>query len=124
MDVPLNNGLNWQCCLVGSSKTADCSFEVKNIEIWVPAFFKHNNSSVATVPHESILDYLEDHKTLEKKTLRWLSSVRFNYKPGYRSCDLLKSRVLSLVENLFFKNNPLQDLLSSLNAVISTNERP
>ena len=22
----------------------------KNIEIWVPAFFKHNNSSVATVP--------------------------------------------------------------------------
>ena len=31
-------------------------------------------------------------------------------------------RVLSLVENLFLKN-PLQDLLSSLNAVISTNKR-
>ena len=30
--------------------------------------------------------------------------------------------VLSLVENLFFQKNPLQDLLSSLNAVISTNE--
>ena len=29
--------------------------------------------------------------------------------------------MLSLVENLFFKK-PLQDLLSSLNAVISTNE--
>ena len=28
---------------------ADYSFEVKNIEIWVPAFFKHDNSSVATV---------------------------------------------------------------------------
>ena len=28
---------------------ADYSFEVKNIEIWVPAFFKHNNSSLATV---------------------------------------------------------------------------
>ena len=28
---------------------ADYSFEVKNIEIWVSAFFKHNNSSVATV---------------------------------------------------------------------------
>ena len=27
-----------------------------------------------------------------------------------------------MVENLFFKKNPLQDLLSSLNAVISTNE--
>ena len=55
------NGLNWQCCLAGSSKTAprilifsiamgaDYSFEVKNIEIWGPTFFKHNNSSVATV---------------------------------------------------------------------------
>ena len=43
-------------------------------------------------------------------------------KPGYRSCDLLKIQVLSLVENLF-KKNPLQDLLSSVNAVISTNER-
>ena len=55
------NGLDWQCCLAGSSKTAprilifsiakgaDYSFEVKNIEIWVPVFFKHNNSSVATV---------------------------------------------------------------------------
>ena len=30
---------------------------------------------------------------------------------------------LSLVEILFVKKNPLQDLLSSLNAVISTNER-
>ena len=50
-----------QCCLDGSSKMAprilivsiamgaDYSFEVKNIEIWAPAFFKHNNSSVATV---------------------------------------------------------------------------
>ena len=28
----------------------------------------------------------------------------------------------ALVENLFFQKNPLQDLLSSLNAVISTNE--
>ena len=31
-------------------------------------------------------------------------------------------RVLSLVENLFFQKNPLQDLLFSLNAVISTTE--
>ena len=27
-----------------------------------------------------------------------------------------------MVENLFFKQNPLQDLFSSLNAVISTTE--
>ena len=31
--------------------------------------------------------------------------------------------MLSLVENLFVKKNPLQDLISSLNAVISTNVR-
>jgi hypothetical protein len=47
--------------LAGSSKTAprilifsiamgaDYSFEVKNIEIWAPAFFKHKQSFVATV---------------------------------------------------------------------------
>jgi hypothetical protein len=36
---------------------------------------------------------------------------------------LLKIQGLSLVEILFVKKDPLQDLLSSLNAVISTNER-
>ena len=55
------NGLDWQCCLDGSSKTAprilivsiamgaNYSFVVINIEIWAPTFFKHNNSSIATV---------------------------------------------------------------------------
>ena len=55
------NGLNWQCYIAGRFKTATrilifsigmdahYSFEVKNIEIWVPAFYKHNNSSAATV---------------------------------------------------------------------------
>ena len=55
------NGLNWQCCLAGSSKTAprilifsiaidaDYSYEVKNSEIWAPAFYKHNNSFIAAV---------------------------------------------------------------------------
>ena len=38
------------------------------------------------------------------------------------SHDLLKIQGLSLVEILFVKKNPLQDLLSSLNAVILTNE--
>ena len=58
---PWPNGLNWQCCLAYSSETASSilifwiamganySFEVKNIEIWAPTFFKQNNSSVATV---------------------------------------------------------------------------
>ena len=33
---------------------------------------------------------------------------------------LLKFGALSLVENLFLRKNPLQDLLSSLNVVLST----
>ena len=60
---------------------------------------------------------------LSVRTYEWLSSVRFKYKPGYRPSDLLQIQVPSLVENLSFKKNPLQDLLSSVNAVISTNER-
>jgi hypothetical protein len=55
------NGLNWHCCLAGSSQTAsrilifsiamvaDYSFDMKNIDIWAPAFFKLNNSFIATV---------------------------------------------------------------------------
>ena len=30
---------------------ADYSFDVKNIDIWTPPFFKHNNSFIATVCH-------------------------------------------------------------------------
>ena len=40
--------------------------------------------------------------------LGWLSSTRFNYKPGYKSCDLLKIQVLSLMENLFFTKQSKQ----------------
>ena len=55
------NGLNWQCYLAGSSKTAPRilvfsiamgakpSFQLKSIAIWAPAFFMHNNSFIATV---------------------------------------------------------------------------
>ena len=55
------NGLDWQCYLAGSSKTApmilifsivigaNYSYEVKNSEIWAPVFFKHNNLFIATV---------------------------------------------------------------------------
>ena len=55
------NGLDWQCYLAGSSKTAprilifsiaigaDYSNEMKNSEIQAPEFFKHNISFIATV---------------------------------------------------------------------------
>ena len=35
------------------SMGADYSFELTNIEIWAPAFFKHNYSSVATMECET-----------------------------------------------------------------------
>ena len=54
----------------------------------------------------------------------WVVSVtRFDYNRASKSHDLLKIQGLSFVEILFVKKNPLQDLLSSLNTVISTNER-
>ena len=55
------NRLGWHSCLADSVKTAprililpiamsaDYSFERENIEIWVPAYFKHNDTFVATV---------------------------------------------------------------------------
>jgi hypothetical protein len=55
------SGLDWHHCLAASSKiapkiyiflitmVADYSFDVKNIDIWALAFFKHNNSFIATV---------------------------------------------------------------------------
>ena len=54
------NGMDWHCCLAGSSKTvprilifsiAICvnySYKVKNNEIWPLAFFKHNNAVFTT----------------------------------------------------------------------------
>ena len=52
----------------------------------------------------------------------------FKYEGGFQLLDLiindlLKIQGLSLLEILFAKKNPLQDLLPSLKAVISTNER-
>ena len=55
------NRLDWQCFVAGSSKTAprilifliaigaDYCFEAKNIEIWVPKFFQHNDLFIATL---------------------------------------------------------------------------
>ena len=81
------------------------------------------NSTLATGVHHGHFGSAYLLQVSKNEEHCWLSSVRFKYKPGYRSCELLKIRVLSLVENLFFQKNPLQDLLSSLNKVISTNER-
>ena len=61
------NGLDWLCCLAGSSKTAprilifsiaigaNYSYEMKNSEIWATCIFKHNNSFIATVLLVSVI---------------------------------------------------------------------
>ena len=55
------NGLNWQCCLAGSSKTAprilifsipmgvDYSSELNSIETYAPQFIGHNNVFLGSV---------------------------------------------------------------------------
>ena len=54
----------------------------------------------------------------------WVAIVyKIKYKPGYRSCDLQRYSSALIGGKFIFQKNPLQDLLSSLNAVISTNER-
>ena len=60
------NGLNWQCCLAGSSKTAprilvfsmamgaDYSFELISIETYAPQFIGHNKFFLGSVIHTSV----------------------------------------------------------------------
>jgi hypothetical protein len=48
---------------------------------------------------------------------------KIRYKPGYRSCDLLKNSSALIGGKFIFQKKSFKDLLSSLNAVISTNER-
>ena len=59
------NGLNWQCCFAGSSKTAprilvfsiamgdDYSFEMNSIETWAPTFFEHRYLFLGSVLTET-----------------------------------------------------------------------
>ena len=100
------NGLDWHCCLAGSSKTAprilifsiaigvDYSYEVKNSEIWAPTFYKHNNSFIAAV---SILhlhgqsqikisfDCITSNQQLQNSKKRWTSN---NFLTNYNAIIL------------------------------------
>ena len=81
------NGLDWPCCLAGSSKTAlrilissiaigaDYSYEVKNSEIWAPAFFKHNNSFIATVTHHITNWIFRPFDIPEDQEVGWLVNI-------------------------------------------------
>ena len=77
----------------------------------------HGGSLVANYPYDS------NPEGRRVNSPRWFSVTRFDYNGALKSHDLLKIQGLSFVKILFVKKNPLQDLLSSLNAIISTNER-
>ena len=64
----------------------------------------------------SLIQQIEAEKTLKS---RWFSVGICKYKLGYKSHDLLSLHWWKI----YLKENPLQDLFSSVNAVISTNER-
>ena len=61
------NGLNWQCCLAGSSKMAprilifsiamgaDYSFELISIETYAPQFIGHNKFFLSSVIERSFI---------------------------------------------------------------------
>ena len=65
------NGLNWQCCLAGSSKTApriltiavgaDYSFEHISIKTCAPQFIEHNKSFLGSVFSWSYLEPFQTH---------------------------------------------------------------
>ena len=85
------NGLNWQCCLAGSSKMAprilifsitigaDYSFDIKSGFSIAPAFSLHNNFDIASViihpSYECLLWYQELHQNYQNNSKH--SSLRF-----------------------------------------------
>ena len=70
---------------------ANYLFEVKNIEIWVSTFFKHNNSSVATMIHV----YFDKAAQIEK--------VEFAYK----NYDLKKIYLVQSKVEVFWEGSKI-----------------
>ena len=58
---------------------ANYSFDVTNIDILAPAFFKHNNSVIATVPYLSILSALKISNPLKNAYVisEWAQSYAY-----------------------------------------------
>ena len=123
-------GLNWQCCSAGSSKTApkilifsiamgaDYLFGVKNIEIWAPAFFKHNNSSVATVPRFTAASLVEEQSRVRCMVQRAGHQLFIKRQLGRSietSSPLKLSKVLAHTMKKFdIKSWKLENLVKSL----------
>ena len=96
------NGLNWQCCLAGSSKTAprififsmamdaDYTFELISIKTSAPQFKWHNKSFLGSVISNveiakrcNFVVPFYDHMTAKKTGFRffsnyWLNSLLYN----------------------------------------------
>ena len=82
------NGLNWQYCLAGSSKTApwfwffliamsaDYSFKLNSIVHWVPQFFMHNKSILGGVGHLWRWPLLQNLETRSTQNARYIYDSR------------------------------------------------
>ena len=82
------NGLNWQCCLAGSSKTAprilifsiaigaDYSFDIKSGFSIAPAFSLHNNFDIASVSGDRLPNHAEGHRLNGRDTLSRKAGLR------------------------------------------------
>ena len=73
--------------IFSTAMTADYSFEVKNIEIWVPAFFKHNNSSVATVPCYRSIEIYPSMKNCNVKARNCIFTYDYSFFQIHRRLD-------------------------------------
>ena len=112
----LVNGIDWQCCLAGSSKTAprisifsiamgaNYLFEVKNNEIWAPAFFKHNDLFIDTVILSSF------HSFQPKKAELWKCNYLRMYILSRFFCYIqyLKVLMIKAISTVFDKKKKIE----------------
>ena len=70
-----------------------------------------------------VMDAVRGQKRYRELTFWWFSVGICKYKPGYKSHMTCYKFKCSHWWKIYLKKKNLQDLLSSVNAVISTNER-
>ena len=109
---------------------ANYSFEVKNIEIWVPTFSKHNNSSIATVSKQISLFSLPPSIFTSSKIclrlfiLRLKGGKEISSGGGFLSHQSIDRPKSSFLVKLTSFRRLFQFLIQSLNITRCFLERP
>ena len=116
------NGLDWQCCLAGSSKTAPrilifsiamgahYSFYVKSIATYAPALLGYNNSVLARVTHHFTFSQCKTNSFVDKfsQKLHELKYMHINsYFFNLMGRQLLVKIALCVPKMTSVKKNPL-----------------